>query len=858
MEWILAIIGGLAFVAAGSVPVLQFMLGAALGWALWRVLRLEERLRNLEGKALGDTKRPAAETPRAAPPVPAPAPQAPPPARPAVAAAPVLPAATPVASYDWRQNAILRWLVSGNVPAKAGVLVSFFGVAFLLKYAVEQGWMLLPVELRLAGVAAFGGALLFVGWRLRTSHRVYALSVQGGGIGVLYLAVYAALRLFQLLPAAVAFPCLVLVAAFAGWLALRQDARSLAVLGTVGGFLAPLLASTGTGSHVALFSYYLVLNIGVAGVAWFRHWRMLNLLGFFFTFGIGLAWGAQYYRAQNFASVEPFLVLHFLLYTAIAVLSALRQPFRLRGHVDSALVFGLPLAVFPLQAALVDGESLPLAWTASVLAVFYAGISWLLVKRFGEAMTLLAEVYVALAVIFGTLAIPLWLDAPWVSNTWALEAAAMIAIGIKQHRWLTHWAGIGLMLVAVLAYLAGLPELGSTPLLLSERFIGGAMLCSAASFCAWIYTVHPDAAPADLPLRWITATFAWFGWLLLAQVELFTHAPHRLEAAASLALFATMTVVLERISQRFAPHARVLATSLLPFMFIAWIAWLVERSPDLLADFGWMAWPVAFAALGWIVHGLAGWRTWTLPGALWLAALWLTAETDHVIGTWAPGTDWNLSAILFVLLGLVFFSDRFALRHYAAEYRRETALTPVLFAMIACVFLWNVHNPGNFAPLPYIPLLNMMLLTSAVIAVAVSSYGTMIFRPVHGWLPLAAFGLFLVSQEIARSVHHLGDVPFTARTLWRSGAFQSVLSITWSALGITAMVLGARLRHRMMWMAGAMLMAVVVVKLFGVDLGNTGSLTRVISFIGVGLLLLVVGYVAPVPAGVARGEVKAG
>ena len=74
-------------------------------------------------------------------------------------------------------------------------------------------------------------------------------------------------------------------------LAVLQDARALAVLGIVGGFLAPMLASTGSGNHVALFSYYAMLNSAIFGIAWFKAWRVLNVLGFVFTFGIGSAVG---------------------------------------------------------------------------------------------------------------------------------------------------------------------------------------------------------------------------------------------------------------------------------------------------------------------------------------------------------------------------------------------------------------------------------------------------------------------------------------------------------------------------------------------------------------------------------------
>jgi uncharacterized membrane protein len=100
---------------------------------------------------------------------------------------------------------------------------------------------------------------------------------------------------------------------------------------------------------------------------------------------------------------------------------------------------------------------------------------------------------------------------------------------------------------------------------------------------------------------------------------------------------------------------------------------------------------------------------------------------------------------------------------------------------------------------------------------------------------------------VARTVHHWASVPYDADSLAASTTFQSALSIVWGVAGLTAMVLGARSRKRSVWLAGAALMTVVVAKLFLVDLGNTATLARVVSFLGVGLLLLVVGYFAPVP-----------
>ena len=83
--------------------------------------------------------------------------------------------------------------------------------------------------------------------------------------------------------------------------------------------------------------------------------------------------------------------------------------------------------------------------------------------------------------------------------------------------------------------------------------------------------------------------------------------------------------------------------------------------------------------------------------------------------------------------------------------------------------------------------------------------------------------------------------------LFASVVVQTSLSIYWGLLGFAGMIWGARRKQRPVWLAGAGFMALVVVKLFLVDLGNTGTVERIISFMGIGALLLVVGYFAPAP-----------
>jgi hypothetical protein len=495
-----------------QVPVL----GVAVDRSRWpmeqRVARLEEMVARLEAQlAAGTVAAPAARATPEPPPipetaaapaevaVPAPAPEP----EPAFVAEPA-PAPTPAPELalppipPTTPNPIVAWLTGGNTIARVGLLILFIGFAFLLKYAADQ--KLFPPELRIAAVAAGGIALLFLGWRLRFRNEGYALGLQGAGVAVLYLTTFGALRLYHLIPPELAFFLLAGIAVFSAILAVRQDAVALAVIGAGGGFLAPILASTGGGSHVMLFSYYLVLNLGILAIAWFRSWRALNLTGFAFTFVIFWVWGERSYQPEHFATTEPFLIAFFLVYVALAVLVAREKPgsdsnYGFRRYVDGTLVFGVPLAAFALQAELTNGIEYGLAISALVTAAFYVALTWGLLRTQRESWKLLAQSFVALAVVFVTLAIPLALDARWTSASWALEGAAIIWIGIRQKRTAARVFGLILQFLAGVAYLAGRKYHGDGIPLVDAPFLGAAIMALAGLWTHRLFLTNARRSP---------------------------------------------------------------------------------------------------------------------------------------------------------------------------------------------------------------------------------------------------------------------------------------------------------------------------------------------------------------------------
>ncbi len=112
---------------------------------------------------------------------------------------------------------------------------------------------------------------------------------------------------------------------------------------------------------------------------------------------------------------------------------------------------------------------------------------------------------------------------------------------------------------------------------------------------------------------------------------------------------------------------------------------------------------------------------------------------------------------------------------------------------------------------------------------------------------LAALVFVWINAIALRSIHFWYDVPYTAHALWRSTLVQATLALLWSAIALATMAYANRRQWRAPWFAGAALLGVVVAKLFLVELAQVGTITRIVSFIGVGLLLLLIGYLAPVP-----------
>lgn len=362
------------------------------------------------------------------------------------------PPTPPALSFRERLPApIADFIYGGNALVKVGVLILFLGIAFLLRYAAER--VTVPIEFRYFGVTCTGIGLLVLGWFLRHRRRDYALSLQGMAIGVFYLTTLSALKVHALISPEIGFAVLLAVSILSAALAVLQQAPVLAIIAALEGFVSPILTSTGANRPLGLFTYLAVLDVGIFLVAWFNAWRVLNVIAFVGTFTLSIGWAQKFYADSDYALVQPFLIFFFVLFAVIGVLFARRTlsearhqahlanqegnplaSIQLVGRVDSALVFGNPVTAFGLQYLLVQHSEMGAAFSAIAMAFFYLLLARLVFSKEKQGLALLAESYVIVAAIFGTLAIPLGLEGSWTGAAWAIEAAGMYWLGQRQNR----------------------------------------------------------------------------------------------------------------------------------------------------------------------------------------------------------------------------------------------------------------------------------------------------------------------------------------------------------------------------------------------------------------------------------------
>ena len=532
----------------------------------------------------------------------------------------------------WLYGRVKTWVTTGNAPVKVGVLVSLIGVGLLLREAGQRGLISVTIEMRLAAVALFGLALLAIGWRLRLRNPIYGLSLQGGAVAVLYLTTYASFAVYDVLGAAPAAVAVIAVTVGAGVLAVSQDSRPLAVLGIIGGFLAPVLTYSQPEDHVTVLGFYAVLSAAILAVAWYKTWPELNLLGLAFTFSIAAFWLWRRFDEDDWPSVQPLIAVLVLLYLAIPVLFAIREAPQLRRAWTATLVFATPFMGFGVQYLAVGHTSHGSEASALALALAH-GALWVAARRLGRECRQLAEAYAGIAVTFSVIAVPLAFDSYVTATVWAAQGCLLVWAGCRRKQMLAVAAGSLLQILAAASFgyhlQAALPYSADTAVIANGFLAGAAMLAVSSMASGWMMHGARERLKVDPSVPWIALIWGVGWWITGGLMEImFQMSAQRLSTALVfvVASFGAASAVSDRVRW---PHLNALGVLILPTLWgVALMSLAIQSHP--LDRYGWAAWPLSIVVFYWWLRSreslFPALVTTLHAGAYWLVALLVSME----------------------------------------------------------------------------------------------------------------------------------------------------------------------------------------------------------------------------------------
>ncbi len=354
----------------------------------------------------------------------------------------------------------IEYAIASNWLLRIGMLLVVMGMGFVLMYSIDRGWIDEVGQVMI--IATVGLAMLVAGVRmLGRRYHLFGQGMIGGGIAVLYLTIFAARSHYDLplIENHTAFALMIIVTCLSGWIAVRFNSLLVAVLGILGGYGTPIMLEIGVVAYVSLYSYLLILGVGVLGISYKKNWHLLNYLSFIGVYSLLFATMQRWdYEPKDFWLVMPFLAAFFILFSTMTFL------FNFVNRKKSTLleVLGLLVnaGVFFGVCNRIVRDAYGEQWVAVVslaLAAFYAAhVYFFLIRRMHDRELLLS--FTALSAFFLAVTMPLLLSSQWVTASWAIQALVMLWMAGKlQSEFLRN---VAYLLYAIVLFRFGLVDLG--------------------------------------------------------------------------------------------------------------------------------------------------------------------------------------------------------------------------------------------------------------------------------------------------------------------------------------------------------------------------------------------------------------
>ncbi len=356
----------------------------------------------------------------------------------------------------WEQfkekNPDLEKFIGENLINKLGILILVLGVSYFVKFAIDKEWINEPARV---GIGILVGSLVMaIAHKLRKNYSAFSSVLVAGAVAIFYFTIGIAFHEYQLFSQAVAFAIMVVITIFSSLVSLSYNRMELAILSLIGGFAVPFMISTGTGNHLVLFTYILILDIGILALAYHKKWSLVNILAFLFTVILFGGWFFIDVNSENPHYVDAFLFAFafYLIFTLINIINNIRTQGVFSNIQLSILTFNTFLFYGVGMVILTNYRPEFKGLFTAALAILNLIYALFLYKKFKldkKAIYML----IGLTLTFITLAIPIQFNGNSITLFWAAEAVLLMWLAQKSNINSYRFASVvvhGLMIVSLL------------------------------------------------------------------------------------------------------------------------------------------------------------------------------------------------------------------------------------------------------------------------------------------------------------------------------------------------------------------------------------------------------------------------
>lgn len=312
--------------------------------------------------------------------------------------------------------------IKQNVLTIIGIFTLVLGIGYFVKYAIDKNWI---GESARMGIGFLAGSLLIITAHfIKKNYTVFSSIIMGGGIAVFYFTTTIAFREYHLFTQNTAFAITCAITLLSIFLSYRYNSEILIIFSLFGGFLAPLMISTGQSNYIFLFTYLSLLNIGMLITVYLKNWKSVGWIAFIFTAIYLYFWTTE----KTDLSSIIFYIITYIIFYAFALYNYFKTKLlskldilmlvliNFSSIIGSVYIFSIlkyePLSVFPLSFALIN--------------IFFAFREYL-DKKFERNYSVFAGIGIGLL----TLAVALQFKTHLITSVWAIEASLLLYIWKK-------------------------------------------------------------------------------------------------------------------------------------------------------------------------------------------------------------------------------------------------------------------------------------------------------------------------------------------------------------------------------------------------------------------------------------------